>query len=708
MQFFKGLQGKFLLRFLVLDLAIVAIMVLTVSYHARQSLEGQIKERISLRVRHMSQALEEELEIKWASMKDLSDNSFLKNSVIDTLGRDEYLVPFMQNLSLPGKGGDQVDLRLLDYRGRMIARNSTAAIAGTYEHAPWLSKVLEDGRPHAELLSNDGEATILFAFPIFYLKYPEGILVGEFDLSFAQAIISQEREFQTALLGSSDQLLLGELPARTYTKLLSSQLIRGKPFFFREADALHTGVPVQGLADFKDFAWNLILSAPTQRILAPVEDMRRNMILVGMVTAIFLSSIVLWRSRIFVRPLQYLEGTMKLIMEQGDLSKRVSVASQDEVGALAQTFNEMIANLEQSRIELISARNYNQNVVKSMSNSLVVLNPDLTIRTVNQATLDLLGYEANELIGKPAGVVFSQEFFSGSLFDELMTKGCVTYVEKIYLRKDGLAIPISFSGSVMRDDGGEIEGIVCVAQDLTERKRLEQAEKLAAVGQLAGGVAHEINNPLGVILGFAQGIVKRIKPGDSLEMPVRSIEREAQRCKHFVEDLLTFSRVDKTEKEEVDVNQAIAGALSLVMAQGKVRDVELVKDFQTDLPKILGNKNQIQQVIVNLSNNAMDAMSEGGKLSLRTWETSVEGNDLIAIEVKDTGRGISPEIQPRIFEPFLTSKEVGQGTGLGLSLVYEIIQKHDGKICVESEVGKGTTFFITLPIASEEELESFA
>ncbi len=242
-------------------------------------------------------------------------------------------------------------------------------------------------------------------------------------------------------------------------------------------------------------------------------------------------------------------------------------------------------------------------------------------------------------------------------------------------------------------------------KEIEDRKRLEgvvlQSEKMAAVGQLAGGVAHEINNPLGVILGFAQGVAKRLQPGDAFELPLKSIEREALRCKVLVQDLLTFSRVGTTEKEETNLNETIESSLSLILAQAKVKNVELIKDLSSNLSVILANKNQIQQVLVNLSNNAMDAMPNGGKLTVRTKKTQLNNKDTIEIQVEDTGQGIPKEIQAKIFEPFFTTKEVGKGTGLGLSLVYEIIQKHEGQIKVESEVGKGTKFSFLLPVESQ-------
>ena len=239
-------------------------------------------------------------------------------------------------------------------------------------------------------------------------------------------------------------------------------------------------------------------------------------------------------------------------------------------------------------------------------------------------------------------------------------------------------------------------------REMDERKKIEsrviQSEKMAAVGLLAGGVAHEINNPLGVILGFSQNITKRIPPGDPFEMPLKSIEREALRCKNLVQDLLTFSRLEKGEKEEIDLNSTIETALSLVSAQGKVKNVEIEKNIEPSLPRVLGNSTQIQQIIVNLSSNAFDAMPDGGMLKIRAKGIHDNGKSRVQIDVEDTGSGIPETVQKKIFEPFFTTKPIGKGTGLGLSLVYEIVQKYEGSISLESYEGRGTTFHIILPV----------
>ncbi|MBI2375500.1 MAG: HAMP domain-containing histidine kinase [Deltaproteobacteria bacterium] len=234
-----------------------------------------------------------------------------------------------------------------------------------------------------------------------------------------------------------------------------------------------------------------------------------------------------------------------------------------------------------------------------------------------------------------------------------------------------------------------------MTHDLEEsRARAVQTEKMAAIGQLAGGVAHEINNPLGVILGFAQGMERRVADGDALRLPITSIVRESLRCRALVQELLTFSRTAKRTTEEVDLNALVRSSTVLLDARAKTQGVEIVQELDDAVPHLCANKTQLQQVLVNLGTNALDAMSSGGTLTLRT---RLNGHGAVVLDVQDSGTGIPEELRARIFEPFFTTKEVGKGTGLGLSLVHEIVHQHHGKIEVVSGPGKGTLISIELP-----------
>jgi|CXWL01.1.fsa_nt_gi signal transduction histidine kinase len=259
---------------------------------------------------------------------------------------------------------------------------------------------------------------------------------------------------------------------------------------------------------------------------------------------------------------------------------------------------------------------------------------------------------------------------------------------------------LALRGRVYRDGQGRTERMAGVCWDITAQKKMKtqflQSQKMAAVGQLAAGVAHEINNPLGVILGFAEGMVGLIGAGDVLEMPVKSIEREAMRCKVLVENLLTFARTSQSNQIEMDVNKTIEQALVLIQPQAKIGRVKVSATLAEALPPIMGNRSQIEQVIMNLAKNAIDAMPNGGSLTLSSELLEHASRSWVCMKFTDDGTGIPPGVLSKIFDPFFTTKPVGQGTGLGLSLVSEIVEKHSGEISVESVPGR-TVFTVKLP-----------
>jgi two-component system NtrC family sensor kinase len=227
------------------------------------------------------------------------------------------------------------------------------------------------------------------------------------------------------------------------------------------------------------------------------------------------------------------------------------------------------------------------------------------------------------------------------------------------------------------------------------QERLVQKEKLASMGQLAAGVAHEINNPLGTVLLYAD-ILHKETPEDNQQQreDLRMIVREATRCKAIVNDLLNFSRQNEVLAQETDLNDLLREMAEEVSPQDLYQQVELVTDLEPDLPPIQADPLQLRQVFLNLMNNAAEAMPGGGRLLLRSRKGPAAG--FVSIQVQDTGVGISEENMKKLFTPFFTTKPIGKGTGLGLAIIYGIVKMHRGQISVQSQAGKGTTFTVTL------------
>jgi two-component system, sporulation sensor kinase E len=261
----------------------------------------------------------------------------------------------------------------------------------------------------------------------------------------------------------------------------------------------------------------------------------------------------------------------------------------------------------------------------------------------------------------------------------------------------------SFDAKFIPLSRSRVAVIIGNATDLKDvDERFASCGQLAAMGEITAGVAHELNNPLSVILGFSESLAREYNQG-TLSTSLKSMEREALRCKRLVQNLLGFCRTPKAGKMPENLIHVIEDALALVEIQSRIKRVQLIRHLPEELPACLANRQQIQQMVINLCINSLDAMPNGGTLTVELKQIpNAPEKELIEISVTDTGAGIPLEIQDRIFEPFFTTKEVGKGTGLGLSLVQKIVNDHHGQIQVRSEAGKSTVFSIRLPTLSEE------
>jgi two-component system NtrC family sensor kinase len=243
-------------------------------------------------------------------------------------------------------------------------------------------------------------------------------------------------------------------------------------------------------------------------------------------------------------------------------------------------------------------------------------------------------------------------------------------------------------------------------RDITEsrllREQLLQSEKMAAVGKLVSGVAHELNNPLTGVIGYAQLMLRKYERGNSSLPPddVRSILSEAQRATRIVKNLLSFSRAYKPQRSLIDINQAIMTVIDLRAYEMSHSNVTVETALEPGLPRSMADLQQIEQVILNLLNNSVQAISDSGHAGLIGVNTGTKG-DMVYITITDNGDGISPEEQLLIFDPFFTTREIGKGPGLGLSICYGIVEEHGGRILVESSEGNGTAITVELPAEAQ-------
>jgi PAS domain S-box-containing protein len=334
---------------------------------------------------------------------------------------------------------------------------------------------------------------------------------------------------------------------------------------------------------------------------------------------------------------------------------------------------------------------------------------------VNRAFCEITGYAEHELLGKQVRAITHPEDIeeSARMFDQVATRQLPSAIyEKRYLRQDGSTVWVQVSAALVLGPGGrEPNQVITLVADITKAKRLElefrQAQKMEAVGRLAGGVAHDFNNLLTVIGGYSHMLLTDDTAGDAAREPIRQIAEAADRASAITGQLLAFSRQRAAEPRNIDINSVVAD-LERMLKRLLGEDMELALSLEPASGQIRADRTQIEQVIMNLAVNARDAMPDGGRLVVETASVGVDEalasrhigltpGEHVLLTVSDNGCGMTTDVQAHLFEPFFTTKAPGKGTGLGLSTVYGIVQQHGGKILVFSEVGRGTTFKLFFP-----------
>jgi two-component system NtrC family sensor kinase len=351
---------------------------------------------------------------------------------------------------------------------------------------------------------------------------------------------------------------------------------------------------------------------------------------------------------------------------------------------------------ERTREFVASERKYRR-LFEEAHEAIVVASPDGTIVDMNSAALKLFGYDRSDIGKISLEMLFQNADDFRHFWEKIKKDGSVTNWECILQKnqnQDKLVVLISGS----REEE-YVERYVLWLRDITQRKILERqllnADKLASIGRLAAGIAHEINNPLGIILGYTQLLLRSELPDSERYEDLKTIEKHVRMCKNIVGDLLKFSRMSQTEKQIGDIHSVIEDVLSMLHHQFEGSRIVIERDFDSSVPEFSFDASKMKQVFINMLMNARDAIGDkGGRVFVRTrWR---QDQDAVWIQIEDDGCGIPAEHLGKIFEPFFTTKPPGKGTGLGLAVSYGIVAEHGGDILVESTEGKGTVFTIIL------------
>ncbi len=387
------------------------------------------------------------------------------------------------------------------------------------------------------------------------------------------------------------------------------------------------------------------------------------------------------------------------------------VYRKDEIDALVMLdFDlETLKNIEEKRLR---SNAFLKNLIHNAVDGVIAADSTGKILIFNEAAAEFSGYTVEEALNDiTIRDVYSKdgarEVMRMLFSDEYGGEGKLISYHIDAKHKSGEIIPISLNASIVYEDKKKVATIGFFhdrREKIQMQKELEQthvqllqSEKMASLGKMAAGVAHQLNNPLSGILLFTKLVMEEYELSSEALEDLQRVLDDALRAKDIVKELLEFARQTSHEMKPQDANAIISRTIFLLENQSTFHNIEIEKNLDKDLPLIEGDVQQLYHVVMNIILNAADALGGGGKLMLKTYFSGEKNR--VCVEISDTGTGIPDDVLSHIFEPFYTTKEQGKGTGLGLSMVYGIVKNHGGHIHAESEPGKGTTFFIELPLA---------
>jgi PAS domain S-box-containing protein len=447
---------------------------------------------------------------------------------------------------------------------------------------------------------------------------------------------------------------------------------------------------------------------------------KREFVIIALWSTLFLGLVAVTTSALIARnmakPIKQLSNAAYWI-GQGEYDLLVENERHDELGALVESFKRMAAELKETTV----SKDFFYNIINSMSDTLIVLNPDHSIAMANLALSDLAGHKPDDIIGRNVCIIFggSDEQLPNWLSISNGDHEPVFGYDTKLINAQANEIPVRVSTAAMHDAGGELEAIICLVSNLTELKQaqdekqhlqlqLEHAQRLQAIGTLVAGISHDFNNLLQVIGNYLIMIAKRDLPEEQTQEYIKEAGKSIDRATELVKRLLTFSRKVEPEMKKMDLNRAVIQTVE-VLRHTLSPMIHIRTELDSDLKGIWADGQQIESILLNMASNAMDAMPGGGELIFITRNEEVYNSysdtakdcrpgEYICLSIRDTGHGMGSDTLAHIFEPFFTTKKLGEGTGLGLSAVYGIVQAHHGHIKAESAPELGTRFDIYLPV----------
>ena len=813
---FSGIGRKLLCWFLTLSiLPIMVVAILTYRY-ARETIKNELLNEGSFLAEGIKNHIQTILNAGEYSSQFFASDEFIRRhlEILNHNPNDKHIVRKFNDYMVykTNLNKDFYETFILNQAGIIVASSNEKSIGRiefgadyfTYgKGGPYVKDVYRD--------ENTGEFSIAFAAPVQKKRSGKflGVLVIRYNANKLNEITAGKKVDVKEDVGTflrrgktSEAYIVNEnhlmiTGSRFKESAILSQLVNTEPVTV----ALNSGKEVVGVYKnymgknvigatryLKKVGWVLLVETDESEAYSPISRFKYRAITVVGICIVGVVFISLFVSRGIINPIILLVKGMKRVAA-GDLNIRVESRLKDELGELTDSFNYMTNDIKDAREKLLKLKadleerkEYLENILKYASELIFTLDVQGNFTFINPKIKEW-GYSEGELIGQPLhSILFDKRQEN---VEQIIHDGFRKIFEMEVLDKHKNVRSVLLSTSLVKNKEGQLMSVLGVANDVTELRRLEQklvqSDRLASIGQLVAGIAHEINNPIGVIYLYSTESMKLFervtnalklitsipisentkrlndvvtsmdrKTNAELEKDALRTEllciaddldkyckelaqiynvigktrsylheylegsvKESIRCKDLISGLLDFSRQKKPEMCMSNVNNLIDSVLSIVEKQYRKEKIEVVRILDQHVPDIMMDARQMEQVIINITNNAVFAMKEAlgngehvgvyrkGELTVGSRYHSDKG--CVEIFITDTGVGISKNDLRKIFDPFFTTRKDGKGTGLGLSISYGIVKMHDGSIEVESEIGKGTTFRILLPLEIKKE-----
>ena len=720
----KSLKRRLIIQ--VSSMVAIAMLLMTgvVAYLVSLNLSNQMIIHLKSATRSSQVLLEQRIDYLLENTERLTTNPFVINGLVDAEGRQTYLPKLIESFS---KGRNVLSFILVDYDGQVLFQ--TRQDAPAYNQSVEMRSALAKGK--LSLYIQQPENNLIIVAPISYYNTTQGAVIISFDLTAIskQYLKHQSFAYHRLLIGDK---VINEVNYNAQIEYLSYRTILSKETPFLQKLGI-----------------NVEIGLPKEAYLAPVKNDIIRLILVSLLFIIAAVLLSTWIGNSIAKPILILHQRI-MRMNSSGASQCSPLGSNDELEELALAFDQRTTKLTATQKQLerdITARIkaqkdleqlrlYLQNIIDSMPSILIAVNDEELVTLWNNQANEISGINAEQAYGKKLTQVMPMllpqlEHIRQAIKEQQSQHICrqVHLVEGNNHYSDITIYPLVTNAVV---------GAVIRIDDVTDQVRMEemmmQTEKMMSVGGLAAGMAHEINNPLGGIMQGLQNIRRRLSPeldvnkkiADSLNLDLNNVNiymeqrqilhfmnlmtEASQRAADIVANMLQFSRKPDITLMPENINTLIDKTLELAAIDYDIkkkydfRKIEIIRDYAPSLPLVDCIASEIQQVLLNLLRNATQALqyqhnerTEPARISVATRGD----NNSVYIEVKDNGPGIDEELRTRVFEPFFTTRPVGEGTGLGLSVSYFIIhEEHGGQISISSQSGVGTAFTIILPIKS--------